>query len=187
MFKQVVHLLERSSGGLRKKGPEKESISKVANNEDQVEVPPDVGKSDRGDLTNHCVESEGDHGSDRDSLRSRSRVEYFGRDDPRERATGRGEREVVDPRHDDESPLSSTVIRYSRWELSDQNGGNYERQAVSEIAKYQRPASTKLVDEENTKELSNQSNYVIDGLIFERIRAIDSDLAIDCYRVVLYS
>jgi len=57
-----------------------------------------------GDLTNQGVESEGDHGSDGDTLASGPSVEHFGWDDPTERSATGGEEKIVDPRDDDETP-----------------------------------------------------------------------------------
>lgn len=65
---QVVHLFERALLRLRLRGPEVERVGEVADDEKDVEAPSDVLHGDRGDLSDHGVEGEGDHHADGDTL-----------------------------------------------------------------------------------------------------------------------
>jgi hypothetical protein len=80
--KQIIHLLERPSLRLRLESPEVQGVCEVANDEEQVKAPADAFHGDRRHLTDHGVESEGDHDSDRDAFAAGFGVEDFGGDDP---------------------------------------------------------------------------------------------------------
>lgn len=107
---EEVHLLERAAGGLGKDGPEEEGVGEVAHDEDDVPLPADGLDGDRGGLTDHGVEGEGDHGGDGDTLGTCSGVEDLGRDDPRQRTTGGREGEVVQPTSDDDEAPAGALV-----------------------------------------------------------------------------
>jgi hypothetical protein len=79
---QIIHLLERPSLRLRLERPEVQRIREVAHDEKQVKAPANAFHGDWRHLTDHGVESEGDHDSDRDAFAAGFGVEDFGGDDP---------------------------------------------------------------------------------------------------------
>ena len=66
-----------------------------------------------------------------------------------------------------------------RGELTNQDGSNQEHEAVDQVTDDQRPAATKAVDEQNTHSLGNERKDVVDGLVLERIVAVDANLLED--------
>lgn len=56
---------------------------------------------------------------------------------------------------------------------------------IQKIASNQRTSSAQLINEQNTASLSKQSNDIINSLVFKRVRRADSDLFINCWRIVL--
>lgn len=108
---EPLHLLERQLLRLGEETPEEEGVGRVRDTEEDEEFPPDGRDSYGGDLTDHGVEGERDHGCNADALGARAGVEYLGRDDPRERAGGEAECEIEDPRGEDyEGPVSARVV-----------------------------------------------------------------------------
>ena len=202
---EVVHLFERAAGGLRKENPEEDGVGEVADNEQVVELVPDIGHGDRCYLAlnkfgqfrysscgrrksgtyDHGVESETSHGRDANTLASGSSIEHFGRDDPTQGSTSAAEAEIVQPCHDDEAPLGASVGRHPWRELGKEDGGNDKGDHVAQVAPNQWPATPGSVDEENCAELGDQGDDAIDALVFQGVVARDTNLPIDGNRVIL--
>lgn len=107
-----------------------------------------------GYLPYHRIESEARHRRNRYAFRTSSSVEYLRGNDPRQWATCRAEREIIYPSNDDKAPRCSIVMRSPWREHCQKDSRNDERNHVAKIAKYQRPASSGVIDEEDTEELS---------------------------------
>lgn len=133
MREHIVHLLKRHLLGLRQQEVKEQRIGKVANHK-QIVIPIlDIFHGDGGNLTDHRVERERDTSRDRDTLRASACVKHLRGDNPRQRTAGRGEGEVVQPGHDDETPVGAAVDGGGR-ELGEQDGGDDEGHAVAEVA-----------------------------------------------------
>ena len=81
--------------------------------------------------------------------------------------------------------MCTVVSGYAGWELGEEDGGNYERDHVGEVAEDQRPSPTGTVNEEDGAELSDQRDNAVDGLVLECVVARDADLAVNGDGVVL--
>lgn len=124
-LEQSVHVLQRKLSSLRQNEPEENSVSEVADAEDNVEAPAtDSFYGDIGHLTDQGVECKRGHCSDGNTLGTCLGVKNFGTNNPGERADGRAEGKVVTPRHDDECPAGCVVVGGSRGELGDEDCGN---------------------------------------------------------------
>lgn len=205
---EISHLLERSVSGLGENGPEVEGVGKVADlihqyvlqvklrkgtyNEEDVPSPANavlVIKSNRGSLTDHSVESEGHHSSQRHTLSTSLHIEDLSGNDPRQRTACSAEREVVDPRDDDEAPSSCTTtsVLGSRRETSQKDSCDDEGDAVENVTADQRPATSGSVNDEHTDELSDKGDDGGDHLVSKGLVTLDPDLGVDFNRVVLNS
>lgn len=124
-LEKSIHVLQRKLSSLRQNEPEENRVSEVADAEDDVEAPAtDSLNGDIGHLADQRIECERGHCSDGNTLRTCLGVEYFGTNDPCERADGRAEREVVTPGHNDECPAGCVVVGGSRGEFGNENCGN---------------------------------------------------------------
>jgi len=183
--KQVIHLLKRQVLGLRQKQIEEQRVREVADDKEVVVSIPDVRHCRAGNLPDQGVEGEGYHGSDRDTFGAGARVEDLGRDDPRKRPAGRGEGEVVEPRADYEAPRCRVIIRRSGWEFGNEDTCNEEADHVEEISGDQGTSASELVDEQDAAGFSDESDDVVDCLVFEGVWAAYTNLAVDLDTVVL--
>lgn len=95
ILEQVIHLLERQQLRLGQREPKVDGIGKVEDDENHVKLPADIGDGWAGDLANHGVEGERDHGGDGDALGASVGVKDFGGDDEGEGPAGGGEGDVV--------------------------------------------------------------------------------------------
>lgn len=95
ILEQVIHLLQRQQLRLGQRKPKVDCVCKVENDKDHVKLPADVGDGGAGDLANHGVEGERDHGGDGDALGAGVGVEDLGGDDEGEGPAGGGEGDVV--------------------------------------------------------------------------------------------
>ena len=59
-------------------------------------------------------------------------------------------------------------------EFGKEYGGDDEGDHVAEIAENERSATAEFVDKEHAKELGNQGNDAVDGLVFQGIVAADA-------------
>lgn len=109
----LVHFLERNALSLWKQKPEEERIGEVADDKYEIVTIANVRHCNGRDLADHRVESKRKHGSNRDTLGTCASVEHFGWDNPGQRTTGCGEGEIVQPSHDDETPMRTVVV--GRW------------------------------------------------------------------------
>ena len=147
--------------------------------------PADVGNGDRSGLTNHGVEGKGNHDTDGDTLGTSASVKDLGRNDPRQRTTGGGETDVVQPGHDDKGPTGSTVAGSSWWEHCQEDGSEDEEETVEEVATDQSPSATGPVNEPDTSGLGKKSEDRADTLVLERVGRGDTNLLEDGDTVVL--
>ena len=166
---EVVHLLERLLCSLGQQEPEEDGVGEVADDEGVVVFVPDIRHGDGRDLPDHGIEGKGRHSRDTDALGPSAGVEDFGGDDPGEWAAGGAEGEVVEPGHDDESPLCADIARHAGWILGEENCSDNEGYHVTEIAEDERAPAAELVDQQHAKELRNQGDNAIDGLVFQGI------------------
>lgn len=90
---------------------------------------------------------------------------------------------LTKPGHDDEAPLSTVVVGYTRRELCDQNGCYDERDAIAQVSKDQWPSAACFVNEQDCGELSDDGNDAVDALILEGVVAGDADLAVNGHAV----
>ena len=88
MRKHIVHLLERHFLGLRQEDVEEDRVREIANHEEEIVAVMNIFHRNGRNLTDHGIESERGHGSDRDTLGTRARVEYLGRNNPRQGTAG---------------------------------------------------------------------------------------------------
>lgn len=161
-------------------------------NEEDVPSPTNavlVIKSDRGSLTDHGVESEGHHSSQRHTLSTGLHVEDFSGNDPRQGTTCSAEGKVVDPCYNDEAPSSGTTasVLGSRRETGEKNSCDDESDAVEDVTADQRPATSGSINDEHANELSDQGDDGRDHLVSEGLVTLDSDLGVNFDRVVLNS
>ena len=120
-----IHILQGKFSSLRQNKPEENSVSEVADAEDDVKAPAtDSFNGNVGHLTDQGVECERGHCSDGNTFGACLGVEDFGANDPGERTDGRTEGEVVTPGHDDECPAGCVVVGGSRGEFGDEDRGN---------------------------------------------------------------
>jgi hypothetical protein len=153
--------------------------------EQNVELPSHRFHGNTSHLSNHGVESKGQHRGNRDTLGTRLCVKDLGRDDPGQRPASRTEAEVVGPGDDDEAPRSGLVVGRAWRKGSKQDGRNDESHHISEIAKDERPATSEVIDEEDAEELRNEGNDGRDGLVFQRFVARNAHLFVDGNAIVL--
>jgi len=106
VVEQVIHFFERAARCFWQEDPEEDGIRQVAEDEEVVEFPADIGHRNWRDLTDHCVEREAGHRGDGNTLTSGPGVEHFGGDDPAERTARTAEAEVIQPGHDLENRLN---------------------------------------------------------------------------------
>jgi len=117
--KQSVHILQRQLRGLREYQPEEDSVRKVKDAENDIKAPAtNVSNGRSGNLTDHRIESKGDHRCDGDTFRSGLCVEDLSADNPGQGADCGAIAEVVAPGHDNECPASGVVVCCARGELS---------------------------------------------------------------------
>lgn len=105
---------------------------------------------------NHSIKSERRHSRDTHALSPSPGIEDFGRHDPAQRAHGGGEGVVVNPGEGYEGPLGGPVVRIDVCgcgrKVSEQDCGDEETEAVDQVAGYEDPAATELVDKEEAAE-----------------------------------
>lgn len=174
ILEEVVHLFQWPSCRLGQDRPEEERVREVADHEEDVELVPDVRHSDRRDLADHGVEGEGHHACDRHPLRPGPRIEHLGRDDPGQRSAGTGEREVVDPRDNDETPLGASVRADTRWVFGEEGGRDDKSDHVSQVAPDQRPATPEPVNKQYAEKLGDQGDNGVDRLVLKCILPADT-------------
>lgn len=186
-LEQCVHVLQRKLGSLRQYEPEENRVCEIADTEDNVVTPAtNPFNGDVGHLADQRVECERGHCSDRNTFGTCLCIEDFGADNPGKWTNGCAEGEVIAPGHHDEPPASGVVVGGSRRELRNQDrrndlyklvkgrtgrrqGVTYKEDTVNQIANDLRPATTSLVNEQQTAELSNNSENRADALILESI------------------
>ena len=68
--------------------------------------------------------------------------------------------------------------------LREQDGGDDEGDAVAQVSKDERPATTSVINDKHTQSLRTEGNDGIVCLVLQRVAAADTHLAIDCDRIV---
>lgn len=114
-------------------------------------------------------------------------IESFGCKLTRQWSTSSGEREVVDPSNDNETPTCCVIVCSSRRELRQQNSGNNESDTISKIASYQSPTSSGVIDKKDTQCLGYDSDNGRYTLVFQTITSGNPDLGKDIRREVSIS
>lgn len=164
-------------------------VRRRTHDKDNVPLPSDARVIVEGHgrrLPDHGVERKARHGRDGHALGPRLEVEDLGGDDPREGAAGGTEADVVEPRHDDESPRRAAVaVLAVGREPCEEDGGDDEHEGVAQVAADQGPPSPGLVDEKDAHELRDEGEDGGDGLVAQRLVARDTDLLVNGDRVVL--
>jgi hypothetical protein len=150
-----------------------------------VKLPSRLIHCTTSDLSDHCVESKRGHGSNGHTLGASLGVEDLSRNDPRQRSASRTETEVVHPGNNDKAPSGSLVVAGARRENSQQDGRDDECHHVSEIAENERPATSKVIDEEDTEELRNEGDNGRYCLVLQCLIASNTHLTVDGDGVVL--
>lgn len=136
-------------------------------------------------MTNQGVECKRHHGGERDTFGTSPCVEYFGRDDPTERATSERERDVVKPGHEDETPACSVVITTGRGVDRSQDGGNDEENHVGQIGTDQNRSTPSSINDEHATCLGEQGKHTVNTLVFECIGSVDTNMGEEGDGVVL--
>lgn len=103
----------------------------------------------------------------------------------RKRPIRRRETDVIKPSHSNKRPTRRYILRSTRWEPCKHDSGNREEQAIGKIAADHRPPATDLVDEQDTAQLRDQSQYRRDTLVLQRVVRLDAHVREDSWRVVL--
>ena len=164
MLEQIVRLFQWAPSGLRQACPEEQRIGEIAHPEEDAELERDVRQRDGRDLSNHGLEGKGGHDRDTDALGERARAEDFGWDDPRERAAGGVEAEVVGPRDIDEGSVGADFVADARREGGQEDRRDDEAHLVAEVTQDQRAtASMSMIQQK----LGDQRHDGIDRLVFE--------------------
>lgn len=101
---EIIHLFKWKTLGFWQDEVEEKGVREIADDEEEIVSVTEFGHCDVGDLSDHGVECKGDHGSNRNTLRTSFGVKDFSRNDPRERSACGGEGEIVCPSANDESP-----------------------------------------------------------------------------------
>lgn len=133
MREHIVHLLQRHLLRLRQQEVKEHRIREITNHEHEVIPVLDILHRDGGNLADHSVESERDTRRDGDTLGPSACIEHFCGDDPGQGTAGCGEGEVVEPGHDDETPVGAAVDGGGR-ELGEEDRGDDEGDAVAKVA-----------------------------------------------------
>ena len=184
--KQGVHLLEWALRSLRHKGPEEDSIGKVAYNKQQKVAPVDAVDSWASNLSDHRVEGERDHRAQGDTLGSGLGVEDLCGNYPRQRAARERERDLVHPIRRDKSPTQGMLTRGRRvWKRGDCGGDDDETEAINQIANDQGPSAAKSVDEENRAKNCQSRQNVANALVLQRFLRRDLQGGVNLRREVL--
>lgn len=79
--------------------------------------------------------------------------------------------------------MSAGVVRF-RGELCQQDTCDDESDHVAQVPTDKSPATTEAIDEHHAKELSDQGDDGVDGLITERVIACDTDLLVDLHGII---
>ena len=116
------------------------------------------------------------------------------RNNPRERSTTKGERELIYlgyawisltrpsrpgrtyPSHDNKAPTSCSIVRAARWKLGRENCGDQENNSVCNVGTNESPASSSIVDEQHAADLAKDCDHRCNSLVFESLIACYADL-----------
>lgn len=182
LCEKSVHGLQGEFGRLRHESPEENCVGEVTDDEEDVVTwSTNVLNGNGGDLADQGVESKTDHDTNTDTFTACACVEHFCRNNPCERATSRGETDVVDPGHKDESPPSADVahLTSSWWEFVQEYSRNQEAKTVHDVSQDEWPTTTGPIDEQDTGKLGEKSEDTVNALVLECVRGRNSHLGED--------